>query len=381
MRNGTLIQLCAGRYYQGNGVLSHLGEDAALLGSRLLLVTGQQSWRKVSPAVTAVLEQGRFQWETYQMSGCCCPANYQAAAAAGRAFGADAVVGVGGGRVLDAAKIAADLMGVRCITVPTSAATCAASAWLAVEYTDQGAFVGNYWARFPPFAVIADLDILIGNCPPRLQMVGFVDAMAKYPEISYNILHSGQWEQNVFSHNARLLAESTYSQLMSSGAEAFRLLQAGQNSPAVEDCICAALQLTGMISAMACGGKQAAVSHSLYSYFCTCRPAIRARFLHGELVGASLVYQLAVNGAGREEQAQLYRFLRQFGLPACLEDLGLAHTPEEESSLFSFLAGNMPVTDPAELDRLRSQASLLFHGLPAGHSRQSASAPEKEVSA
>lgn len=50
-------------------------------------------------------------------------------------------------------------------------------------------------------------------------------------------------------------------------------------------CICAALQLTGLISAMACGGKQAAISHSLYSYFCTCRPEIRSRFLHGELVG------------------------------------------------------------------------------------------------
>lgn len=307
MRNGTLIQLCAGRYYQGSGVLSHLGEDAALLGTRMLLVADRQVWPQVSQPITRVLEQHGLSWQVFLFSGFCCPANYQAAQAAGQALQAQAVIGVGGGSALDAAKIAADRLGVRCITVPTSAATCAASAWLAVEYTDQGAFVGNYWAAFPPFAVVADLDILLGHCPPRYHIIGFVDAMA-------------------------------------------------------------------------CGGKQAAVSHSLYSYFCTCHPEIRARFLHGELVGASLVYQLAVNGASEEEQAHLEAFLRQFSLPACLADLGLADSPQEREALFTFLAGSMPVTDARELERLQSKADLLFHGLPAGRALRSDPTPAKEKS-
>lgn len=363
MRSGTLIQLCAGRYYQGSGVLSHLGEDAALLGTRMFLIADQQIWPMTSQAITGVLDKCGLQWKPYLFSGYCSPANYQTAAAAGRAFQADAVIGIGGGRVLDAAKIAADLMDVRVITVPTSAATCAASAWLAVEYTDEGAFVGNYWSKYPPFAVIADLDLLVKNCPPRYNMIGLVDAMAKYPEISYNILHSGQWEQNAFSHNARLLAESTYRLLISSGKEVYSALQNGKINPQVEDCICAAIQLTGLISAMACGGKQAAISHSLYSYFCTCRPEIRARFLHGELVGASLVYQLAVNGASRQEQAQMHAFLRQFELASCLEELGLKDTVQEREELFAFLARSMPITDAQEVERLQAQAQVLFHGL------------------
>ena len=147
-------------------------------------------------------------------------------------------------------------------------------------------------------------------------------------------------------------------------AESVALVTDGRFSGATRGpCICAALQLTGLISAMACGGKQAAISHSLYSYFCTCRPEIRSRFLHGELVGASLVYQLAVNGAPRAEQEGLDRFLRRFALPACLEELGLADSPEERDSLFAFLAEHMPVTDSQELERLRAQAPLLFHGL------------------
>ena len=55
MRSGTLIQLCAGRYYQGSGVLSHLGEDAALLGTRVWILADCQVWPKVEQAVTDLL--------------------------------------------------------------------------------------------------------------------------------------------------------------------------------------------------------------------------------------------------------------------------------------------------------------------------------------
>ena len=45
MRNGNLIQLCSGRYYQGSGVLSHLGGDAVLLGRRALVVADAAVWQ------------------------------------------------------------------------------------------------------------------------------------------------------------------------------------------------------------------------------------------------------------------------------------------------------------------------------------------------
>ena len=69
MRSGTLIQLCAGRYYQGSGVLSHLGEDAALLGSRVWILADYQVWPKVEQAVTDVLARHGITWQVHLFSG------------------------------------------------------------------------------------------------------------------------------------------------------------------------------------------------------------------------------------------------------------------------------------------------------------------------
>ena len=298
MRNGNLIQLCSGRYYQGSGVLSHLGGDAVLLGRRALVVADAAVWPKVEARVLRSLEQSGVDTKVWLFSGHCCPGNVRSAAQAGQAYGAE----------------------------------------LAVEYTDDGAFVGNNWTRYPPFAVIAELDFIVRDCPARLYAAGIVDAMAKYPEISYNIQFSNQWEKNLFSQSAQLLSENTYRLLLEHGCETIEQLRAGKITPTLEDCVCAALQVTGVISAMACGGKQAAVSHTLYSYFCCVHPELAAGFLHGELVGSTLVYQLAVNGAPKE-------------------------TPEEADRIFAFLAERMPVETPKELQRLRGESNVLFHGL------------------
>ena len=72
---------------------------------------------------------------------------------------------------------------------------------------------------------------------------------------------------------------------------------------------------------------------------------------------------VTVIGAPKEAQEALNRVLRALGMPTCLEELGLKETPEEADRIFAFLAERMPVETPKELQRLRGESDVLFHGL------------------
>ncbi len=360
MKNNEAIQLGSNRYLQGCGVLRSLGEEAAALGRHPLILADREVYPKVSGRVEASLLAAGMQWELLPFSGSCCPANYQDAANRGRVSGCDLVIGIGGGRALDTAKIAADQMGVRAVTIPTSAATCAATALLAVHYSNEGKFLGNYWPRYAPAATLADLDVIIKDCPPRLNAAGIVDAMAKYPEIAYNILYTNNWEKNIMSHTARNTAENTFHFLMEHGGAVGREDGKKEAGQAAEDVVAAVLSITGFISCLACGGKQAAVSHGLYSYFCNEMPALTERFLHGELVGASLPYQMALNGWPAEDIECMQSFLNELSCPSSLRGLGLTESDLDWTEMTAFLYRILPAETREDRERLDRYKDILL---------------------
>ena len=61
-------------------------------------------------------------------------------AAAASESGADAIVGIGGGKTIDAAKAVAHPAGLPLVVVPTVASTDAPTSALAVVYTEEGEF-------------------------------------------------------------------------------------------------------------------------------------------------------------------------------------------------------------------------------------------------
>lgn len=363
MAGDRLIQLSAGRTHLGENAIHSLGDEVSRLGKRALVLADETVWQEIRDEISAELDQAGMEWGLMFHTGHCCPRAYERTREQACSMAADVLIGIGGGRLLDTAKIAADKAQICCVTVPTSAATCAAAAWLSVEYTDEGAFVGNYWTEYPPFCTIIDTALIVKRCPMRLNMAGIVDAMAKYPEIEYNLNCTDNFSENAFSEVAAETSEKIYSFFMNHFKELMDKFRQGIADSMAEDAVAKVIAVTGLVSSLACGGKQAAVAHLIYSYICSYHPQTAEQYLHGEIVGASLCYQIVVDGWAVSEAESLQKRLHDAGMPVCLAELGVSADQEEQERIFAFLGERMGISQK-EMSRLREPQNIrwLFEG-------------------
>lgn len=363
MLGNTLFQLSSGRYYQGCGTIKKCGSESAMLGKKVLIVAEKEIFDKVKENMCSSFEDADVAWTWHAFEGGCCEKNYNTIAKTAKEEEAQVILGVGGGRAIDTAKIASDLANIRCITFPTSAATCACTAWLAVEYENDGSFIDNYWPKYSPACTIVDLDYVVYDCPARYNAAGLIDALAKYPEIKYNLNTTQNWEKNAFSQCAVNLSEHMFNFLLENGEEYLQKCQRGIVDSQIEDSIGNILCITGLCSAFSGGGKQAAICHNLYSYFCTYQKWLSEGFLHGELVGASMLYQMYVISAQKAQTDALRKLMKALSLPTCLRDLGFVPSNKERNEMFDYLQQTVTIDTQEEMKRLRTMEDILIDGI------------------
>jgi alcohol dehydrogenase len=191
----------------GAGAVAKLPELAAQFGTRLLLVTGAKSFA-ASPHAEALLQalrQRGLSWETVEVSGEPSPELVDAAVRAFHGAGINAVVGLGGGSVLDAAKAIAGLLvpgnsvmdhlegvgsgkpycgpATPSIAVPTTAGTGSEATKNAVLSR-----IGpdGFKKSFRDDALVARIAIvdpdLLATCPPALIAANGMDALTQLLE-------------------------------------------------------------------------------------------------------------------------------------------------------------------------------------------------------
>lgn len=221
----------------------------------------------------------------------------------------DAIVAVGGGRVIDVAKYVAYLLDLRFISVPT-AVSHDGIASPAVSLKDMDGYPVSKFVR-PPIAVVADIDI-ISQAPRRLLASGFGDIIGKLTSVRDAILArkiKGEYVGNYSLALARMSAS-----MVAKHAEAIARQEPEGVSVLVEAAISCGVAMAIAGSSRPCSGSEHAFSHAL-DIVC-----LEKQSLHGEQVGVGTIMMAYLHGLNWRK---IRRLLRVVGAPTNCEELGV----------------------------------------------------------
>ena len=304
------------RYVQGKGVLKELDRYLKGLGNHLMILQTAGGMRRNKSMLDNCFQGKEFIVDYEAFSGECTRAKIEAWAAQCRRDGVTAVIGIGGGKVLDTAKGIAYYTGLPMVIVPTVCATDAPCSSLSVMYTDEGVFDAYLFLDNCPNVVIVDSEI-IARAPARLLVAGMGDAMATYFE-ARACRASGSNNQVAAkpTRTATEMAALTWKYLQTDGAKAKMAVEVGVVTPALENIIEVNTYLSGV--GFESGGLAAA--HGIQKGF-TVIPELHEAY-HGEKVAFCTLTQLILENAPTEEIRSVLDFCLSVGLPVCFADLG-----------------------------------------------------------
>ncbi|WP_341738078.1 iron-containing alcohol dehydrogenase family protein [Microcoleus sp. CAWBG640] len=341
----TIAPACVLR---GQNALARSREAIARLGKRPLIVGGSNSLATAKPFLQPILQgagAGGARADTGARAGTGARADTGARAGTGApplqfaeiAYGtdcsemslanlreaaatheADFIIGVGGGKALDAAKLLAYQCQIPIATIPTSAATCAAWTALSNIYSEQGAFQYDVTLARCPDLLILDYD-LIQTAPQRTLVAGIGDAIAKWYEASVSSGHSEQTMIVSAVQQARILRDILFQK------SAIALQEPGSETwQEVTDAVVLLAGVIGGIGGAQCRTVAAHAVHNGLTHLLASHGT-----LHGEKVAYGILVQLRLeemlqnNQLAATARQQLLKFYGEIGLPQTLDSLGL----------------------------------------------------------
>jgi len=312
-----------GHYVQGRDATAALGPEMGRLGltGPVLIVAAPSAERLLADAWRVTFEEGvtkPVDYTVHGFGGECSRAEIARITAAARAAAAAVIVGAGGGKALDAARAAADDLGVPFVSCPTAASNDAPCSALSVIYTEDGEFEAYQLVARNPALVLVDSSAVV-RAPARLFSAGMGDALATWYEARTCVAgRVKNMRGGASTQSAAALAELCHRTLLADGPAALSAVRQGLITPAVERLI----EANTLLSGLGFESSGLAAAHAVHNGL-TAAPQTH-EFLHGEKVAFGVLTQLVLEGAPSEEIALVLQFCLDVGLPVTLGGLGLA---------------------------------------------------------
>jgi glycerol dehydrogenase len=352
------FRIGCGRYVQEENLLSRAGAEIARLGRRPLIVGDDTAVGIVRGALIPSVEASCEKYEIVIHNGTCNDERATEIGEMARSDGYDVIVGVGGGVIMDFAKLCGYFAKMPVVNIPTSAATCAAYTPLSVRYTPEGKTVGTLHYGYEVDAVLVDMNVMLAQ-PTRLLLAGVFDALAKFVEIKQRFHPDSEDVFPMGLDYACVLAERTFRMLCRDIEGCIADMKAGQVTPRVENVIFTLIAVTGVISGIARGSNQTALGHKFYENTRYLFPDTARPYLHGEIVGIGLLLQNEFNGE-RDQNDFLLGLMRTYNMPASVAAIGITHDEATRETYYERLCQSSAMEDSGESEYARLKAALQY---------------------
>jgi glycerol dehydrogenase len=305
------------RYIQGYGVIGDFGKYIEHLGSRPFVIGGRTALSTIEESVSRSVAENSMECRFAVFSGKGTRADASEFVSQATKFGADIIVGAGGGLALDTAKAVVYEMGLPLVIVPTVASTDAPCSAEALQYTDDRQFDREIVLKRNPDVVLVDSKI-IAEAPTRFFVAGMGDALSTWFE-ARTCARSGarNFSGSLATEMGLAMARLSYDILMEHGVSAKLAVAQNSVTPAVEKVI----EASTLLSSMGFENCGVGAAHSISVGLGSLREAEKC--LHGELVGFGVIANLVLENYPEDETRRVIGFCRAVGLPMTLRQLGV----------------------------------------------------------
>jgi glycerol dehydrogenase-like iron-containing ADH family enzyme len=316
--NPPALLIAPARVLRGDSCLRDSGTEIAKLGDRPLVVGGNKTLEVVRFSLESVLTTEKLVGQFANYSPDCAESSLSRLQKIVQKDRINLIIGVGGGKALDTAKLLAYQCGLPMVAVPTSGATCAAWTALSNIYSEAGAFQYDVALSRCPDLLILDYG-LIATAPQRTLVAGIGDAIAKWYEASVSSGESTSTLLISAVQQARILRDI----LFQKSAIALKNPQSDEWREVVE----ATVLLAGIIGGIGGADCRTVAAHAVHNGLTHLLAAHDV--LHGEKVAYGILVQLRLeemiqnNQLATSSRKQLLDFYTEIGLPKTLKDMGL----------------------------------------------------------
>jgi glycerol dehydrogenase len=309
------------KYIQRAGELSRLGEHLSRLGGRAFLLADPFVLDQYGPVLKESMERAGMPFAIERFNGECSRGEIDRVTGLVQASQANLVVGIGGGKTADTAKMAAIATGGRIIIVPTIASTDAPCSAVAVRYTDDGVYQESHLLGRNPDLVIVDSAVIV-RAPARFLVAGIGDALSTWFEARSNLdsCTTNLVTPHLLPPAAGVaIARTCHDVLMRDALAAKIAAEKGALTAAVENIIEANTLLSGL------GFENCGVSaaHGIHDGLTVLDET--HGFFHGEKVAFGVLCLLMLEGRPLAEIGETTAFCKRLGLPTRLADLNLGN--------------------------------------------------------